>query len=138
VYSKVSKAWNAGELLAELEEVNPNFYPVPVIQEQNKETGVFLHKARQSDYLTKTDFKEVYGRCGVMAHAANPFGKGVDYAYYRAKLPLWRGQIINLLNAHEIALVGSPALYVVFMTVHGNDRVHWSKLEPVEKPIKGP
>ncbi|MFZ0864317.1 MAG: hypothetical protein WCA27_26365 [Candidatus Sulfotelmatobacter sp.] len=137
VYSKVSKAWNAGDLLAELEQVNPNFYPVPVIQKQNKETGAWEHAARVSDYLTKTDFKEVYGRCGVMAHAANPFGKGIDYAYYQAKLPLWRAQIINLLNMHEIVLAGSTAVYVVFMTVHGSDRVHWNKLEPMKKPPDG-
>jgi hypothetical protein len=131
VYSKVSKAWNAGDLLAELERVNPHFYPVPVTQEQDKESGAWKHKARAPDYLAKTDFKEVYGRCGVMAHAANPFSKGIDYTYYQAKLPLWRGQIINLLNIHEMVLVGNPATYVVMMTVDGDDRVHWYKLEPV-------
>ena len=30
VFSKVSKAWNAGDLLKELEQVNPDFYPVPI------------------------------------------------------------------------------------------------------------
>src|ERR1700681_4029713 len=32
VYSKVSKAWQAADLLKELEKVNSEFYPVPVVE----------------------------------------------------------------------------------------------------------
>lgn len=39
VFSKVSKAWNAGDLLKELERVNPGFYPVPVTEVPSKQTG---------------------------------------------------------------------------------------------------
>ena len=135
VYSKVSKKWDAGDLLRELEEVNPKFYPIPVIQTPSQKPGIFMeHKRREPiDYLTRDNFKEVYGRCGVMAHAANPYGKGIDYGYYRQNLTPWRAQVINLLNMHEIHLVNKPGMYVVQMSVHGSDRVHWAKFEPPGK-----
>lgn len=132
VYASFSKTWNAGDLLKGLEQVNPHFYPVPVIQIPSKQAGVFMeHKKREPvDYLTKINFQEVYGRCGVMAHAANPYGKGINYGYYKAKLGEWRSQIINLLNNHEIHLLNRPGLYVIHMAVTGNEKVHWYKFEP--------
>jgi hypothetical protein len=56
VFAKVSKAWNAGELLKELERVNPDFYPVPVIEVASNEPGVKtdLRKRNEAEYLTKT------------------------------------------------------------------------------------
>jgi len=132
VYSRVSKTWNAGDLLRELETVNRDFYPVPVIQIPSARPGVSMeHKRRDpSEYLTKDDFREVYGRCGVMADAANPFGKGIDYDYFKKHLPAWRTKVVNLLNGHEIHLLNRPGMYVVHMTVHGDSRVHWYKFEP--------
>jgi hypothetical protein len=135
VYAKASKKWNASELLNELEQVNPDFYPVPVIEVPSKIPGVVTeHKKRDGDFLTKLDFAEVYGRCGVMAHAANPFGKGIDYAYYQQKLVLWRTQVLNLLNAHEIRLVNRPGLYVIHMRENQDDKVHWYDFKPVPHP----
>ncbi|HXM22642.1 MAG TPA: hypothetical protein VN948_15400 [Terriglobales bacterium] len=136
VYAKVSKSWNAGDLLRELEEINPDFYPVPVIQVSSKPPGLFMeHRKREPvDYLTKNDFREVYGRCGVMAHAANPYGKGIDYGYFKRQLPVWRKQIVNLLNGHEIHLLNDPGMYTIHMSVHGYDRVHWYKFEPSTEP----
>jgi hypothetical protein len=130
VHARVSKTWNAGDLLRELETVNPDFYPVPVIQVQLK-PGMFQHQKRDpSEYLTKANFKEVYGRCGVMAHAANPFSKPIDYAFFKTNLPVWLKQVMNLLNAHEIHLLDTPGMYTIHMTVHGDNRVHWYKSVP--------
>lgn len=135
-YAKISKTWNAGDLLGELGHINPNFYPVPVVQVPSKKLGVFMeHKKREPiDYLTKENFTEVYGRCGIMAHAANPYGKGIDYNYFKQKLPQWRTQIVNLLNGHEVHLVNQSGMYVVHMAVPGSDRVHWYGFEPVAPP----
>jgi len=137
VYTRVSKTWNAGDLLRELEEINRDFYPVPIVQVPSTAPGVAMHHQKRDpvDYLTKSEFQEVYGRCGVMAHAANPFGKGIDYAYFKQCLPNWRSKIVNLLNAHEIHLFDTSSMYVVLMSVHGNDRVHGFKFEPATPPF---
>lgn len=131
VYSKVSKVWQAADLLKELENVNAQFYPVPVVEVPSKIPGV-LHplKKRHPDYLARADFPEVYGRCGVMAHAANPYGKGIDYGFYQKMLPIWRRQILNLLNNHEIHLLNRPGMYVIHRKEEGDEKVHWYKFQP--------
>lgn len=131
VYSKISKAWQAADLLKELEKVNAEFYPVPVVEVPSTVPGV-LHqlKKRDPDYLARADFPEVYGRCGVMAHAANPYGAGIDYSYYQKMLPVWRNQIVNLLNNHEIHLLNRPGMYVIHMHEDRDDKVHWYRFEP--------
>jgi len=136
VYSKVSKSWQAADLLKELEKVNPEFYPVPVVEVPSKIPGVVHQlKKRDPDYLARTDFPEVYGRCGVMAHAANPYGKGIDYGYYQKMLPMWSTQIVNLLSNHEIHLINRPGMYVIHMKEESDEKVHWYKFElPSKQP----
>jgi hypothetical protein len=136
VFSRVSKAWNAGDLLKELEQVNPDFYPVPILEVPSKIPGVAseIRKRADTDYLTRSEFTEVYGRCGVMAHAANPFGKKIDYDYYQKILPHWQKQIMNLLNSHQIHLVGKPEIYLIHMKEDRDDRVHFYKFEPTVGP----
>lgn len=130
-YSSVSKAWNAGEILSELAKVNPSFYPVPIVEIASDIPGVrSKHKKRVGDYLNEEEFKEVYGRCGVLAHAANPYGKGIDYSYYAQHLPIWRTRIMNLLNTHDIHLFGDPGVCVVHMSEHGDDRVKLYRFQP--------
>ena len=65
-----------------------------------------------------------------MAHAANPYGKGIDYGYYAKMLPEWRTRIMNLLNSHNIQLVGNPGIYLVHMAEHGDDRVKFYRFQP--------
>lgn len=134
VYSKVSKKWHAAEILEELERVNPEFYPSPVVEVPSTIPGVLLrHEKRGPGYLTKEDFPEVYGRCGVIAHAANPFGKGIDYGYYFKMIPLWRNQVLHLLNCHELHLLDKPGMYVIHMKEDRDNRVHYYKFEPPKK-----
>jgi hypothetical protein len=131
VFTKISKAWNANDILIELEKVNPDFYPVPIVELPSGVPGVKTrHEKRVGDYLDETEFKEVYGRCGAMAHAANPYGKGIDYGYYARMLPVWRTRIVNLLNAHNIQLLGNPGIYLIHMTEHGDDRVKFYRFQP--------
>lgn len=134
VFAKVSKTWNAGDLLKELGCVNPDFYPKPVIELPSKRPGVKseLKDRDQAEYLTKADFVQAYGRCGAIAHAANPFGKGIDYGYYQKVLPHWQEQIMNLLNSHQVHLAGRPEMYLIHMKEDRDDRVHYYRFDPME------
>lgn len=131
VYAKVSKAWNAGEILSELAKVNPSFYPVPVLEVPSARAGIERElKQHEPDYLTKPEFEQVYGRCGVVAHAANPFGKGIDFAYYHRMVPRWLIKIMNLLNTHQLRLLNDPGMYIIHMTEHNDSRVRFYKFAP--------
>jgi hypothetical protein len=67
-------------------------------------------------------------------HAANPFGSGIDYNYYKQKLPIWRAQVINLLNSHLIRLVNEPGMWLIHMREEGDDAVHYYVFKPLPPP----
>jgi hypothetical protein len=130
-YTDFAKYWNAGELLKLLAKINPHFYPQPIVEEPSDQPGIKNKlRKRDPDYLTEKEFAEVYGRCGVIMHAANPYGAGIDYDFYKKGLSIWLARIINLLNAHQIQLVGRPGFYLVHMQEHGHDRVRGYTFAP--------
>ena len=125
-YSDFSKHWEAAKLLKNLRKVNPNFYPKPVTEAPADRPGV-VHslKDRDQDYLTQSDFIEAHGRCGSLMHAANPFSKSIDYAFYQGSFPVWMTKIINLLNNHKVHLVGDSGFYLFHMKEESHDEVRW-------------
>jgi hypothetical protein len=99
--------------------------------------GVRNIRKREGDYLNEKEFVEAYGRCGVIMHAANPYGAGIDYEGYKQRLPTLRNRIRNLVNEHRIWLVGNQASYVVQMTGLNVDKVHWYKFVTINGPHAG-
>lgn len=115
-HEKFSKLWNASLMLKDMQRINPEFYPYPIIQKKSEKDGIHMEFIERSDdYLTQARFIKVYEKCGAILHANNPFGTKVDSAYYQASLPKWRHYIINLLDAHIIKILGSEKLYLFQM-----------------------
>ena len=102
VYSNFAKAWNAEYLL------------------------------KDNDYLTKKEFTKVYKKCGAIMHASNPLGRKIGYEYYKNSIPDWRQKIINLLNNHQIRLIGHEGFYLIHMKEDRDDKVHFYEFKPVE------
>jgi hypothetical protein len=115
-YDKFAEHWNARSMLRDLERVNPDFYPQPIVQEPTTESGAVMRwLERPDDYLTKHRFIGVYEKCGGLMHAENPYAPARDYEYYKQQLKPWRNQTINLLNAHTVTLSGESNLYLFQM-----------------------
>ncbi len=115
-YVKFSTHWNASLMLKDMERVNPNFYPQPIIQAISKDPNYASEWSKPKDgYLTKDDFLELYEKCGRMMHAENPYGAKIDYDKYREQLPIWRSKVVRLLNAHTITLINDTNLYLFQM-----------------------
>jgi hypothetical protein len=72
------------------------------------------HADRDQDYLTLDELAEAHGRCGALAHAANPFAKAINYPFYHEIFPLWLTKVANLLSNHKVHLVGDTAGYWIF------------------------
>ncbi|MEA3587295.1 hypothetical protein J6I75_02870 [Pseudidiomarina sp. 1APP75-27a] len=131
-HKKFSKYWNASLMLKDMERVNPDFYPNPIIQRKSEEAGVYMKwDDRPDDYLTKEKFVKVYEKCGAIMHSDNPFGSKVDYDYYQDSLPEWRTEVVNLLNAHTIKLVGDRNLYL-FQMGAGESNPNYTPFAPVD------
>jgi len=130
-YTDFAKHWNAGDLIKNLERINSNFYPRPIVEVLPKAPSEIRRtEARPMDYLDKKKFVEIYGRCGVLMHAANPYGSSIDYGFFKQEIPKWRDQLINLLNCHEIRLVGELGYYIIHMHELGDDKVHFYRFQP--------
>ncbi|HEX5422745.1 MAG TPA: hypothetical protein VFW94_04300 [Candidatus Acidoferrales bacterium] len=134
-YANFAQHWNARLMLRDVERINPDFYPRPVVEAPSPDPrAIHSLKDRASDYLTKDEFEKAYEKCGAILHAENPYGSRIDYAYYTQRLPAWRTQIANLLNNHQIRLVGEPGFWLIHMQENQDDKVHYYKFEPPRVP----
>ena len=130
-YANFASHWHAGRLLRDLEKVNPNFYPKPVFELPSSDPRAkFQLKDRVGDFLMKAEFEQLYDDCGAIMHARNPYGQPLDYVAYQSKLPYWQERIMNLLNSHQVQLVGHPGFYLIHMKENQDDEVHYYEFAP--------
>jgi hypothetical protein len=116
VQSKIQHYWNAKDLLKDIQAINPDFYPRPIVQKPSQRPGVKTDWLdRPDDYLTKDRFVTLYDTCGGILHARNPFAREQDYPKLEKAAPNWYLWIRNLLNAHTIRLVGDPIIWLMQM-----------------------
>lgn len=114
--NNLEKMWNARLILADIEKLNPDFYPRPIDEMPSKEEGVVSDWIDIKDgFLTKNEFIKVYEKCAKILHAENPLGNGIDYKYYEKVIPEWMYKIRRLLNSHIIKLLNDKNLYLVHM-----------------------
>lgn len=138
---KFEKQWHPKEILRDVENLNPNFYPVPVVEvplEHSIVDGEFVFDREfvplQDGYMTRDELIEVHGKCGNLLHAQNPYGKGVDYDNYKKMVPMWMNRIVALLNFHLIKLLNEDRFYRVYMRDVKDERAHMETFERVEDP----
>ena len=129
---KFAKHWHPKEILKDVESLNPNFYPRPIVE-------VPLRNSRaknelvdmETGFMTRDELIEVHGKCGNLLHAQNPFGKDIDYGYYEKNVPRWMEQIRKLLNCHQIKLLNGNRFYLVHMKEERDDYVHMYTFEGI-------
>ncbi|MDD2828902.1 MAG: hypothetical protein PHW18_04940 [Sulfuricurvum sp.] len=129
-YENFAKHWNAKNLLKDLEKINPNFYPNPIFEEfVNQEDLTSILHDKNEGYLTKKRFELIYEKCGAILHAENPYGRKIDYSYYRENMHKWYSEIMNLLNSHQIRLLDDQIMYIIHMKEDGDDLIHYYQFE---------
>jgi hypothetical protein len=115
-HKKFSEHWNARLVLQDLERINTDFYPSPIIQKPSTLPGVTSEWLnRPDDFLTKEKLIKIYELCGGILHADNPYGTQTNYERYQVDIKDWMTLIINLLNAHTIRLVNDKNIYLFQM-----------------------
>lgn len=125
VGKKYSHYWNAKLILQDIERLNPDFYPVAVREVPSHEDGVSRDlQNKESGFLTREQFVQIYDKCGRVLHSYNPFGSRYDYEYYRVKIKEWITLIMELLAVHLIKLKGGEGFYLIHMEERGQKWVH--------------
>lgn len=123
-YDQFETCWNAKLILADVERVNPKFYPQPVETLASPEPPAKFHlKGLTDGFLTRNEFVNVYEKVASLLHAPNPYGRTPDLAFFDKNVPLWGAQIARLLDKHLFVLAGSSSVF--FVQMHEDDgRVH--------------
>lgn len=119
---KLKKEYSAGAIMNALENLHPDFYPVPVIR--TKRPNGFWHLERATlDHLKKADLITLNAKCGDVLH------RGTLKKLLAGKIPVqtnfpeivsWREKIINLLNHHSMVTVGNRLAFLCVMSIQGD------------------
>lgn len=111
---KFAKHYHAKRIMNDLERINPDFYPVPIIR-IHKENECDELQEIESGYLTKDELIHVYEICGGMMHAQNPFSAVKPLEEIEQRFPEWLTKICILLSHHRIKLLGGNMMVVAMM-----------------------
>lgn len=108
VSPKLKKEYSAGKIMAQLEDLNPHFFPQPYLQ-QKLEPHRFHLENRQKDYITKPELLSLYAKGGSVLHKGNikkllKSQMPLQYNFPEIAEPSQR--ILNLLSLHRIHLHG--------------------------------
>ena len=79
--NKLKKEWRPSYIKKFLENINPNFYPVPMELEFDFTKGGYIINPlpESSGFISKKDLFDAYNICNNYLHAKNPFAKAKDY-----------------------------------------------------------
>jgi len=120
VYSQArasyARDWHARRIVEAIEKLNPNFYPEPVnqVDTPGERASVRLDKVTEP-YLSLEEFIKLYEICGGVLHSENPYGDNYKYSMLYKEASTWGAKIRNLLNAHQVRLVGDDGFYLIQM-----------------------
>lgn len=71
--SNFTKDFNATKIFENLEKINKDFYPVPLLPANKRPDGTWHFERKEKDFLTKMAFSSIYDRLGKFLHADNPW-----------------------------------------------------------------
>jgi hypothetical protein len=106
--------WKASRILDRLEQMNRDFYPVPLVVQGRQPDGTWNFAPLTDGYLTKDDFTFLYDRCSDAIHTWNPFRPGPRVIDLNRNFAEWVARIERLLDFHYIRLVDQSELLVVY------------------------
>jgi hypothetical protein len=135
---RLTKAYNADQIMKGLERLHPGFYPVPGRQERNQAGKVVEIAAVEEPYLMKRDLQRLYGECGDFLHRGNieQFMKGRSLPKF-SQLESWLKKITVLLSHHQIQLHDPRRQLWVIMQDDKDGTVHAFEFVQVEGSVLG-
>lgn len=111
IHEKYSENWNARLIFRDIQQINAEFYPIPVRVDHSKKFDEFM--PIESGFMTIDEAIRVYEKCGRFMHEDNPFREPHDIAFYENHITVWKTNIIMLLNTHIIHLSEGEFYYIV-------------------------
>jgi hypothetical protein len=131
----LQKEWSADQIIKELSELHPQFYPVPSEQRLDSQTKAPIEVVPiNSGFLTKDELLKLYGECGNYLHRGSIrqlLGNWEPKPDFQ-KIHEWIGKFIKLLNHHQIQTSQPDKQLWVLMHDKDDGRVHWHVMQRVQ------
>jgi hypothetical protein len=135
----LQKTYNADQIIKQLGLLQPDFYPVPVLQELDPGTAQPVGVVPvASGFLTKDDLLGLYGECGNHLHRGSirQLLKNWEPKPDFEKLKEWVAKIMKLLNHHVIRTSQPDAQLWVLMQDKNDRKVKCFIMKRVPQPEK--
>ena len=131
---RLTKAYNADQIVKNLERLHPAFYPSPGRQIHDPNGKVVEVVKVLEPHLNKSELQLLYGECGDFLHRGNieQILKGRKMPEF-ARIELWVTKITTLLNHHQIQLVDKSRQLWVIMHASSDGKVHASEMLRLSK-----
>ena len=135
-YSKARKSfrtdWNAKGIMATLEKLNKNFYPVPC---KSVPTGTkdgystFDLIPIESPYLTKERYVRLFDHCSDLLHAYNPFSteKLGHESFLLDDVRTALAEIKWLLSTHQVHPIDTDRMFIFVMQRRDNGEIQMTE-----------
>lgn len=110
------KDYHAKRIFRDLEKINANFFPIPVIREDSKDPEIQHNITKRPDvWLTKKRFEREYEKLGGLMHADNPFAIRRPYAGLYKQYKTLTTNLWELVESHQISFIDGNTFWLVFM-----------------------
>ncbi len=78
--SDFRKDYHAGKIIKQLAKINPDFYPLPLIEPKLVADRQWYFDRLDSGYLTQEEYIKLYDKLGKFLHSDNPWDNKKEYA----------------------------------------------------------
>ncbi|MYC85195.1 MAG: hypothetical protein F4X18_06695 [Acidimicrobiia bacterium] len=119
------RAYSPKRILKGLEGINPDCYPIPMVENLTASHGNFraTYPRPEGDWLTREEAVKEYGRLGNIVHRNLKAYEGdpVDYVEVYTRCAYLNDKISNLLSHHQITVLNENMMYRILMSGTGVD-----------------
>ena len=122
-YANASSHWRAKAILDSVEKLNPDFYPLALVDQVAEAEGIKRLTPMADGFMTKAEFAQLYDVCGEILHARNPFSEKELTTQIGYSVDEWIGRIQRLLAFHSI-IIASGDRWLVVIPSEGDVHVY--------------
>jgi len=124
VHANFSKHWRAKDMLAVMDAVNPNFYPVPLTAPVETAPGhKHFGEPLTDGFVTRDDFVFLYKCSSEALHTRNPYREGAPTINIKYTVHEWVARFQRLFSWHCTTLLNGDR-WIVNIPCEGNVHVY--------------
>ncbi|MFN4025502.1 MAG: hypothetical protein ACK4MQ_11775 [Hyphomonas sp.] len=123
-HKDLEKVWRAKSLLSRLEQLHPDYYPLPLRETPDKPKGELNFEPIKDGFLTPDEFIFLYDTASSGIHTWNPFKVAARVINFERSIAEWIGRVQRLLSVHLVRFVGKDEVWLVQMQAGPEGKVH--------------